>query len=149
MRQCNVCKQLLPFENFGKRKAGFQYTCKSCNKSRLKQANDLKMSTFEGHIKTILLKIKSRAKARGIPFTLDLDYLVSIAPKTCPVLDVELNWCFRSSKPTANSPSIDRLNPNLGYVRGNVAWLSYRANRIKNDASLAELKKLINWIEQF
>ncbi|WKV17107.1 hypothetical protein [Salmonella phage PKM.Hi.22.6] len=42
---------------------------------------------------------------------------------------------------------LDRLDPNKGYVRGNVTWLSGRANRIKYDASLTELRLLVSWME--
>jgi hypothetical protein len=35
----------------------------------------------------------------------------------------------------------------LGYVRGNVTIISNRANRIKNDASLDEVRKVVSWLE--
>ena len=41
-----------------------------------------------------------------------------------------------------NSPSIDRKIPSLGYMKGNIWVISYRANRIKNDATVEELELL-------
>lgn len=32
-----------------------------------------------------------------------------------------------------DSPSIDRINPDLGYVAGNIQWLSYQDNCRKNN----------------
>lgn len=76
----------------------------------------------------------ARAKKAGVPFDLSLDDIV--IPERCPVLGVVL---IRGvGKATDNSPSIDRMNPALGYVRGNVTVVSWRANRIKNDGTAEE-----------
>lgn len=42
-----------------------------------------------------------------------------------------------------NSPSLDRLVPEMGYVRGNVGFISNRANQLKGSMSLAELERLV------
>jgi hypothetical protein len=49
---------------------------------------------------------------------------------------------------TAASPTLDKIIPELGYVRGNIAVISHRANRIKSDATLAEVLKLAAWLEK-
>ena len=48
---------------------------------------------------------------------------------------------------TDDSPSIDRLIPELGYIKGNVNVISLRANIIKNNATKDELIKIANWME--
>lgn len=45
------------------------------------------------------------------------------------------------------SPSLDRLIPSKGYVKGNVVVVSWRANRLKNNASLADLRALVDFYE--
>jgi len=45
------------------------------------------------------------------------------------------------------SPSIDRIIPSKGYVMGNVKFISYKANRIKNDSNIEILEKLINYMK--
>ena len=49
-----------------------------------------------------------------------------------------------------NSPSIDRIDSNKGYIKGNVRIISLRANMMKNDANLQELeefcKNVLNYI---
>lgn len=45
------------------------------------------------------------------------------------------------------SPSLDRRVPSLGYTRGNVAWMSLEANRIKDNASAETLSKLLNYVQ--
>jgi len=44
----------------------------------------------------------------------------------------------------AGSPSLDRINPALGYVKGNVWVISFKANAIKQNATVQELELLVN-----
>jgi hypothetical protein len=46
------------------------------------------------------------------------------------------------------SPSLDRIVPELGYVKGNVRVISDRANRIKRDATLEELRAIVKYVEE-
>jgi len=49
-------------------------------------------------------------------------------------------------KSKASSPSLDKIIPSLGYVVGNVQWLSKKANGMKQDASFQELEKFAKWV---
>lgn len=102
-------------------------------------------SSIDGHIDTSLKAIKSKCKLEGIPYNIDVPYMVSIAPTHCPVLGVNLGWCRRGKKQD-NSPSIDRIIPELGYVRGNVQYLSDLANRMKQDATPEQLVAFAKWV---
>ena len=92
--------------------------------------------------------IKRRAKSKNIPFNLDLQYLFILSPSNCPVLNTPLSWCEKHDKkgPKNNSPSLDRIDPEKGYVKGNVMWMSQLANTMKNSASKEELKLFANWV---
>lgn len=88
-------------------------------------------------------RAKVRAAIRGIPFALTAaDIAVSDA---CPVFGTPL--VFGGANGRDNSPSLDRIDPALGYVPGNVRVISYRANRIRSDASLAELRAFVAFLE--
>lgn len=50
--------------------------------------------------------------------------------------------------PALNSPTLDRINTHLGYVRGNVALICWRCNRLKSDASSDELRMIANWMDR-
>ena len=63
----------------------------------------------------------------------------------CPVLGIELDW-FAEAK-ADNSPSYDRVDSTKGYIPGNVRIISFRANRIKNDGTIDEHKKIIEYME--
>ena len=90
-----------------------------------------------------LNNIKHRAKKRGLAFNLTLDDLP--IPERCPVLGIPL--LMRAGSFHDSSPSIDRLVPAKGYVKGNVAIVSYRANRIKDYGTLDELRRVVAYLE--
>lgn len=71
----------------------------------------------------------------------DLDW-----PMYCPVLGIPLDW-FATTR-TDNSPSVDRLDSLKGYIPGNVAIMSWRANRIKNDGTKEEHFKIWKFLDE-
>ena len=77
-----------------------------------------------------------------------LKYLQSIFPKDyiCPALGITMKW--NNSPHQGDSPSLDRLDPSKGYIRGNLAWISERANTMKHDATLEEVEALAKWLKK-
>lgn len=84
-------------------------------------------------------RLKNKAKDLEIPFNLEPDDIV--VPKECPVLGISLS--FGGVGQRDDAPSIDRLFPSRGYVKGNVRVISMKANRIKNNATLGELELVL------
>jgi hypothetical protein len=84
---------------------------------------------------------RRRAKARKLEFSISpRDILI---PVKCPLLDIPL---VRTSSTRFDNPSLDRKNSKRGYTPDNVWVISYRANAIKNNATLAEMELLVaNW----
>jgi hypothetical protein len=80
---------------------------------------------------------KKRAKENGVVFTLSV-YDMPEVPARCPVLGIEIK-ANTVAGPLDSSPSIDRIVASAGYVPGNVRIISNRANRLRSDASAAEL----------
>lgn len=95
--------------------------------------------------RNLLKWAKDRARRKGLEFDLTVDD-ISI-PNLCPVLKVPL--CTNSSRPCGFSPSLDRIDPTKGYIRGNVIVVSYRANRLKSDASLLELLAVASFYSRY
>lgn len=79
---------------------------------------------------------KQRCKKSGIEFSIELSDVV--IPEICPLLEIPINRDMRG-RMQPNSPSLDRINNDLGYVPGNVHVISWKANRIKCDATINEL----------
>lgn len=86
---------------------------------------------------------RHRAKKHGVPFEIQLEDIV--IPPCCPVLGIPLQRGPNGRLHDA-SPSLDRTEPSKGYVRGNVAVISYKANRIKSNANLEELERVAAWL---
>jgi hypothetical protein len=79
----------------------------------------------------MLSNARHRAKERGQPCTISEKDIV--IPAVCPLLGLALET--QLGVLAHNSPSLDRIDPALGYVPGNVWVISHRANSMKNDAS--------------
>lgn len=93
----------------------------------------------------LLQSAKKRAKAKNIPFLLTMSDLT--VPERCPLLGIKL--VVGEGKMHAQSPSLDRLIPELGYVKGNVRVISYKANSMKQDATAKELKRIGRRIDSY
>jgi len=87
----------------------------------------------------LVSQAKRRAKKLVIPFGLMPNLLV--IPTHCPVLGKPLEVGVGNA--SEYSPSLDRINPARGYVHDNVRVISYRANRIRSDASVGELEAVL------
>ena len=114
-----------------------QSTCKKC---RCAAQYACKLA----HPKQGLLNWAARrVKISGLPYTLTVDDFE--IPEFCPVLGLPLK--VGKGKLHDFSPTLDRRVPELGYVKGNVDVISYKANRMRNNATLGELKALVHWLE--
>ena len=89
----------------------------------------------------ILGNVRRRANRDGIQFNLTEEDIA--IPSHCPVLGIELNWHHEKKGFHPDSPSVDRIRPELGYTKGNVRIISNRANLLKNDATVEELTKVL------
>lgn len=71
-------------------------------------------------------------------------YVRSIAPAACPVFNMEFSE--RGTGFSKWSPSIDKIDPKLGYVPGNIQVISMLANCMKRDATIEQLRMFAKWV---
>jgi len=109
--------------------------CNDCNSNRVKG---------ESAEKKMLRRAKQRAKDKGIEFNLTLDD-VDI-PTNCPILGIELKMHKGRSGGNPNSPALDRVDNDKGYVKGNVMVMSHLANMMKSSATTEDLIRFANWV---
>jgi len=93
--------------------------------------------------KYMLYSARKRAKEDGCAFTITEEDIK--IPFACPLLNIPIFKNENFGGPS--SPSLDRIDPNGGYVPGNVWVISHRANNIKSNATLDELKLIVAGLE--
>lgn len=74
-----------------------------------------------------------------------------VIPEYCPVLGIKLYPSVGRGLRTLNnfyhSPSIDRIDSSKGYSKENIQVISFRANCLKRDATLEEVKAMVRYME--
>lgn len=85
-------------------------------------------------LRMLVKQARSNAKRDGNYFDLKVEDLT--VPPLCPVLGILLQFDGPPFSPWL--PSLDRMKPELGYVKGNVRVISWRANRLKADCKNSE-----------
>lgn len=108
-----------------------------CREYRLNNRDKIAAYWHKTPVEVRMLRAaKTRAKREGLPFDLDLSDVV--VPDICPFLGIAICKHNKGSH-QPNSPSLDKIDPAKGYVKGNVHVISYKANAMKRDASIQEL----------
>lgn len=90
---------------------------------------------------------RNRAKAQGVPFTITLQWIMANLSDTCPVLGIKMRSFKGKQGVSDNSWTLDKFEPTKGYTPENSTIISGKANRIKSDASTAEVRALLAWME--
>lgn len=154
-RCCKDCKLVFgPIkDNFHIKKYDGKYvlynsSCKEClnkcNRNRIAE----KRKNYAEFIASRFTGYKHRALTNNIPFNIDVEYLVNLyklQDSKCYYTNeyMSFEYVTESGKcPHLNTPSIDRKDPKLGYVKGNIVWASYKINRMKNELNTNDFYKM-------
>lgn len=107
-----------------------------------------KMS-IEERLKLMVKRAKDRAKLKNVDF--DITWKDVVYVETCPILEIPLNWGETSNEGgrNINTPSLDRIDPNLGYVKGNVRIISTLANMMKSSANKEQIQAFCKNITKY
>ena len=92
--------------------------------------------------KILLVNSRCRARRDGIEHSItENDFSI---PELCPILEIPLIF---EKGIRANSPSLDRVDNSKGYVPGNVKVISTRANYMKGDMTIQNVRNLLRYME--
>lgn len=147
---CPRCQSFLKYSAFHpKAVARSGRACRNClrkDTSKYRIANPEKCREFvrraDGPQSRLFRHAKDRAKEAGVPFAIRREDIV--IPEWCPILGLRLARGIGRTLPA--SPTLDRIIPALGYVPGNIAVMSHKANRLKSDGSVEDLAKVLLWL---
>lgn len=136
---CSECKKTIDKNYKEKNKEHIkeyhkQYSKKnySTEKRRKKYINNVESELYH--------HAKHRSKTKGLEFNISKEDI--IIPDVCPVFGTPINFNNKH-----NVPTLDRLDSNKGYIKGNIQVISSKANRLKNNGTIEEFKKIISYME--
>ena len=111
------------------------------NKERIKEVRRVRSQQqyINNPTERLWSAAKLRAKQQGLDFNIEVSDI--IIPDVCPILKQPL------IRKTRHPPSLDRIDPSKGYIKGNVWVISRKANVMKNDATINELKEFARWVK--
>ena len=134
-RKTNTCPSCGDDSTESKHPSGYCKPCgnKLARKYRIKK--DKERPFYNKHIRK-----KTECRIKGLPYNLSEEYLEQIWTGVCPIFGIKI--VLTGSLSDSNYANLDRIDPKLGYIKGNVQWLSARANRLKNNMTIDELKRL-------
>ena len=155
---CNPCDQIKEFtkfrqvgnkskkfekgHGFGAPDGSLRYSvCKSCEKKRMEERYK------KNPIPQMLSNSKIRAKNKNVPHNITTKDINDICPKDnkCPVLNINFEMGYKNKKTKSYAPSLDRIEPKKGYVKGNILVVCDIVNRLKSDASIEDLRRISNF----
>lgn len=140
---CNCCGVDTPINEMVKSKQnkdGVGSYCLKCMK--VKSLEQRKKNP----LRTMISNTKSSAKKRNIFFNLTEEDL--IIPEYCKYLEIKLT--INAGQGILDSAAtIDRIDNNKGYTKDNIQIISHKANTIKNNLSINELRLFFKNVEKY
>lgn len=156
-KTCPDCNIEKPREDFGELrgtgtyKNTVRYRCRPCAslalrgwKDDFKEASGASYDAYsinksiDNYIKMAIKRAKSASKRPKLvdkPFDIDFDYIQDLLQKQsfkCAISDITLEYKHGVGKNYYNM-SIDRVDSNQGYVKGNIQLVCYVVNVMKTD----------------
>lgn len=140
MGACLDCKKLIDKNYKEKNKSQIKEYHKKYARNNYSTEN--RRERYRNNITTELLNhAKNRAKRKNLEFNLKKEDI--IIPEYCPVFGTKIGFHNKHDVPT-----LDRIDNNKGYIKGNIQVISSKANRLKNNGSIEEFLKIITYMER-
>ena len=123
LRVCSKCHESKPIREFIPGS-----WCKKCHSTNHHNDHLRRPERY------LLHGAKNRAKRDGLP--IDITEGDIYIPQVCP--DLGLTLAPATDKVRPNSPTLDRIIPELGYTKGNVRVVSSQSNRMKQETTILQ-----------
>jgi len=160
--KCLEWKDLTLFNKNPKGSGGVSKLCRKCynnnisvkayeKRRNLRFKKSIEDNDIKFYIKRRFPTKKSHCKRNGIEFNITEDFLYNLWEKQngkCFYTNLEMNNSLKQKGfQSWDSPSLDRLNPEKGYVQDNVVWCIFAVNSFKQSLTyedfMNQLSKII------
>jgi hypothetical protein len=140
-KPCSSCGTLQSYlrRNYAEESAKLNKLCKACA-NKLPENNAHKGFYLEVLRASFVHKYKNGAETRNIVWDVSFEYLAELlieqdfrcALSGIPISAMEVN----------NNASLDRINSDLGYIEGNVQWVTAKVNMMKHHYTKEEFLEI-------
>jgi hypothetical protein len=148
--KCTRCSKSKNYVEFRYKERGWkdiigfyrQSYCRDCEGQWQKDKRD------ESPHYRLFLTARRRAKEKKLNFNITPEYVLKIWPKDncCPIFKTQFKSGLENKKVL---PTIDKIIPEKGYIKGNIVIISFVANQIKSNVVDVELfKKLYDFYKK-
>ncbi len=96
--------------------------------------------------RSLLASRQTHAKQKGLPFDLTEEWAIARWTGECEVTGIPFLLGQRGTGPKPYSPSIDKIDPCLGYIQSNCRFVIHAVNALKGtltDAEMIEIARAI------
>lgn len=157
--KCSKCNEIRPLTEFiiNRRDKKYEYRFSYCSSCRRIQLNNNLNKSIEAVLRNKWNRLRLKCRDNSIPLDFDDKYLVLLYKE-------QKGLCFYTKKEmfykygeglNRMAISIDKIIPELGYIKGNTVLCTQKANTIKSDLTMEEIKswlppwykKIVKYIE--
>lgn len=148
-RRCLLMKVSSEFSRNSQSPDGFGYSCKSCIRDDSQQRrlkNPAQYWTIEA-----LHHAKQRSRRDGYPFSIVLEDVANALTRAnghCRVAGCGRAFVFSNNQRKGDSPSLDKIRPERGYIAGNIQVICYDCNGLKGGATLEQMRWFLSVMER-
>lgn len=153
MKKCSRCGEDKPLKEYWLNRANKPnpYRLTYCNTCRYKQNNANLNSSVDKFLSDRYNRLVLRARNKNIQLTITKEEFIELYHSQngkCFYTDINM-VCRVGDGGNRYSMSIDKIIPELGYTKNNTVLCINKANTIKNDCSLEEIREWMpEWYER-
>lgn len=154
-RICSVCRKEKSLNEYycnASKKEGRATQCIACIKQR-RDTDEFKDKRRDYYCKTWATQLfqgcKKNSKEKKLQFNITKEYILELFEKQkgmCYWFGIEMVPSKNSKDP--QQPTVDRLVPDLGYVKDNVVLTCFAANMGRNTTSEKRFREFVNLMQQ-
>ncbi len=150
--KCSKCFKIQSLGVFRVQRSGskYPYRLTYCDTCRTDQKNKSHRQRIDLYLNNVRARIALRSSKLGISCNLSNERLIELFTQQnglCFYTGMPMHW--KNKGLSRSSVSVDKIIPEIGYMNENVVLCTQRANSIKADMTLAEMKEWMpGWYER-